>query len=120
MSNTPNFTLDDIRAAAEKKYGNFKVEIGGGEVVELRNALRLAKDERKELNRLQSDLDQDGEDEDADQGDSMAKVLRLVASDTKQADKLIAAIGDDLTVLAELFSQYVEATQPGEASGSQD
>lgn len=113
-----NFTLDDIRAAAEKKYGQLVIEFGN-EKVELRNPLRLSKDERKTLVKIQNEMDEAENDEGFDQEEAMKNIIILVAKEETSAKHLIAEIGDDLTVLAQIFASYGEATQAGEASGSQ-
>jgi hypothetical protein len=111
-----NFSLADIQAAAEAKYSSTKINISDSETVELRNALRLGKDERKALTAVQGQLDEDG----ADQQDLMEQALVIVAASKAQGNALIKAIGGDLAVLAEVFAKYGEETQAGEASPSQD
>lgn len=113
MSNN-TFTLADIRAAAEKKYGDFPVELGPGDVVVLRNALRLSKSERAALKRAQESM----KAEDADEQVLLEDCIRIVAA-PGQGQRLVDAIGGDLTVLAETFSKYAEGTEAGEASGSE-
>jgi hypothetical protein len=114
MSTTP-VTLDDIRAAAEKKYASFPIQLDASNKVELVNPLRLNKAARKTMTDLQTAL---GED-DADQEELLGKLLVTVAATPGQGNKLVKAIGGDLTVLATIFEQYTEAVQAGEASASQ-
>ncbi|MEU2111517.1 phage tail assembly protein [Streptomyces sp. NPDC019507] len=110
-----SFSLDDIRAAAERKYGSTDIEFGG-ETVRLLNPLRLSKARRDELLALQDQLGK----EDSDQAEVLSKAIRTVAESEKIADKLLTEVGGDLAILAEIFGHYGESTQVGEASASQD
>lgn len=104
------FSLDDIRAAADAKYGSTDIQLDEKTTVVLRNPLRLSKAERDELAKLQGSLDGD-----SDQSEVLGNALRLVAKDKKIAEKLIDTVGDDLALLAQLFATYSKGTQAGEA-----
>lgn len=104
-------SLDSIRQAAEARYGSFTVTLDDDSALILRNPLKLSKEEREKLQCLQDRLSEDGED----QGELLSELLKLVATSTAMANKLLKAVGGDLTVLVEIFSQYSEATQAGEA-----
>jgi hypothetical protein len=106
------FSLDDIRAAADAKYGSTDIQLDEKTTVVLRNPLRLSKDERGELAGLQGKL---VGDDDLDQGDVLADAIRLVAKDKKAAEKLIEQVAGDLAVLASIFETYTKGTQAGEA-----
>ncbi|MFF3006355.1 phage tail assembly protein [Kitasatospora sp. NPDC057940] len=108
------YSLDDIRAAAESKYGSTDITIGE-DVVRLLNPLRLPKAKREELTALQDRL---GED-DADQEELLSHAIKLVAEHAAQAKKLLTAVSGDLAVLAEIFDRYAKGAQVGEASASQ-
>jgi hypothetical protein len=110
------FTLDNFREAAEKKYGAMEIDLGDGTVCRLTNALRLPKSKRDSLLKMQDDMKKEG----ADQEQMLMDCLRLVAESVPAANKLLKAIGSDLAVLAEIFEQYSEGTQAGEASASRD
>jgi NACalpha-BTF3-like transcription factor len=116
------FTLDSIREAAEKKYGSTDIEIPEG-TVRLLNPLRLSKEKRKALMSIQDRLDteeKEGEEkEEVDQEEILADAIRLVAEDAKLAEKLLKAVGDDMAMLAEIFSTYTGEAQVGEASASE-
>ncbi|MEU7905890.1 phage tail assembly protein [Actinoplanes sp. NPDC049118] len=112
----PNLTLDTIRAAAEAKYGSTDIDLGDGTVVRLLNPLRMAKANRTALLATQEKLRAD----DADQEELLSEALTLVAETPAKAKRLLAAIGGDLAVLAEIFTAYTEGTQAGEASASRD
>ncbi|QPB09926.1 tape measure chaperone [Streptomyces phage Sitrop] len=105
-----SFSLDDIRSAAEAKYGSTDINFGD-DVCRLLNPLRLPKAKRNELINIQSKLD----GEDVDQEAVLADAIRLVAESDKAAEKLLSAVGDDLAVLAQIFETYGEGTQAGEA-----
>jgi hypothetical protein len=108
-----NFSLDDIRAAAEKKYGDTTIDLGDEQMV-LVNPLRLDKEKRKALTSIQ-----ERSEEGADEGDVMREALRLATSTPAAAEKFIDIAGDDLTLLATVFESYTEGVQMGEASASQ-
>ncbi|MEU6572289.1 phage tail assembly protein [Streptomyces sp. NPDC046805] len=109
------FSLDNIRAAAEAKYGSTDIELGDGFVARLLNPLRLPKEKRAELLKIQEKLDGD----DADQEQVLADAIRLVAENDTAGEKLLDAVGSDLAVLAQIFASYSEGTQVGEASASE-
>ncbi|MFH8414356.1 phage tail assembly protein [Streptomyces collinus] len=108
-------TLDSIRKAAEAKYGSTDIELGDGFTARLLNPLRLAKEKRAELLKIQDKLNGD----DVDQEQVLADAIRLVAENEKAADKLLKEIGSDLAVLAQIFETYSNGTQVGEASASE-
>lgn len=108
-----NFTLDDIRAAAEAKYGSTEITLNDGFVAVLVNPLRLPKEKREQLSQIQSD-------ESVDQEDMLSNAVRLVAEKPVQAERLLEEVAGDLTVLAQIFESYTKSVQVGEASASQD
>jgi len=111
-----NITLDQIREAAEAKYGSTDITVAPGQVVKLLNPLRLKKKNRDELMKIQEKLTESGESgEDVDQEEMLRAALRLVAESPKQAKALIDAIGEDLAVLSQVFEEYTKGTQAGEA-----
>lgn len=110
------FSLDDIRAAADKKYGHTDIPMGDGSNVRLVNALRLSKDKRAELTSIQDKMNAEG----ADQAEVLAEAIRIVAEDHEQAERLLSALNGDLALLVQTFAFYTEGTEAGEASGSQD
>lgn len=110
-----SFSLDDIRAAAEAKYGSCDIEVGN-KTVSLRNPLRLSKPERTKLLGLQSSLNED----EADQEELLTEAIRTIAATGAQAKVLLDAVKGDLAMLVEVFTRYSEGTQAGEASASRD
>lgn len=105
------FSLDDIRAAAEAKFGHMDITLSEDENVRLINVLRLPKEKRELVMKIDDRLDEEG----ADQGDVLADLIRTVSESEEQANKLIEAVGDDLSVLIQIFSDYTKGTQVGEA-----
>ena len=106
------FTLDDLRDAAEAKYGNFVIGNVGpkGIDVELVNALRLKKEARKALQALE-----DGSENRDDTEERMFETIRLIARTKEQANALLKELNGDLAVLALILEQYGSETQMGEA-----
>lgn len=111
-----SYSLDDIRAAADAKYGATEIRVDADTVVKLINPLRLAKADRDSLLSIQDRLTVDGED--VDQAEVFADAIRTVADNKPAADKLIEAIGGDLAILSEVFRTYTEGASVGEASAS--
>ena len=111
----PSVTLDDIQAAADRKYGPFTVDMGDGQTCTLLNALRLSKDKRKKVLKLQDLQDEDAENVE----DHLIEMVRLTAQSKADADRLLKAIGNDLALLAEILEQYGKASELGEASASE-
>jgi hypothetical protein len=116
------YTLDAIREIADQKYGSTDIELDERTTVRLLNPLRLPKSERDALINVQKaiDEDEDGDELTADQGDVFRKALRIVADDKVAVERLLDAIGDDLGILAAIFTTYTEGTSVGEASASAD
>ncbi len=112
------YSLDDIRTAADAKYGSTDIEVGDI-TVRLLNPLRLSEENRKGLMDTQKKMSADNEGEDEPNTiELFHDSLRFVAETDKQADALIEACGRDLAVLAQVFETYGEAAQVGEASAS--
>jgi endonuclease III len=111
MSNV--YTLADIRESLEKKYAPLSIDLGKGKVV-LRNAMRLGKEERKEVQALISSAKTEENTEDAVEEllDNVKAVIRLVADSEKGAETLIEEIGDDLAFALEIVNLWNGATRP--------
>lgn len=119
MSNT--FSLDDIKAAADAKYGNLVIPVNSDRSVTMVNALQLPKEKRAELFNLNETLGSKGEDgesdvPEADQVDVLEGAIRIATfNDPAGADLLIEALDHNLARLLEVFSRYNKGTQAGEA-----
>lgn len=105
------FTLDDIRAAAERKYGAVDFQLPDGRVCKLVNVLRLPKDARDEMLAVQDRL----KDESVDQETTLVSALKIVAEDESLAEELVASLNGDLGMLAAVFDLYTKGTEAGEA-----
>lgn len=111
-----SFTLDAIRDAAEKKYGHTEIVVDEHTTVRLLNPLRLKKDKRDALINIQDVLTE----ENVDQTEVFGNAIRLVCDDEDAANRMLDMIGDDLALLAEIFSTYSASASLGEASASVD
>lgn len=109
---TSAITLDFIRDAAERKYGARAVELGDGKTISLINPLRLPKEKREAL----SDLDFSDSEEPVEY---FREAFTLVSSKA-EADRICKALGDDPALYMALFEEYMNGTELGEASPSQD
>lgn len=115
------FTLDSLREELDHKYAPFQIEVDG-EVLVLRNLLRLPELERNAAVELMAEVDKMSEQDESAETlsklrQALAEVLVLVTADGK-GKKLVAAMGDDLALYMEVVQQWGAATQPGEASNS--
>lgn len=124
MANS-TFTLDSIREAAEEKYGATKIDLGVQGVVELRNMIRLSKEERQAFKELKFVKDEDDDTEnDIDEQelfDRLADVVVLLVGNPERSGALLNAIGvDRVDLLSEIVSKYMEDQSAGKASASQD
>lgn len=124
------FSLDQIKSAADAKYGSLDIPLSDkqGDVVRLLNPLRMSEAQRAELRTIQDRLNEisasheDG-DEDAEptedavkeQTDLIAEMLLAVAENKVAGKKLLDALGGDLAMTMIVFEQYTEGTQAGEA-----
>ena len=116
-----SFTLDDIRSAADKKYASTEIKVSEEMTVVLLNPMKLCKEKREALVAINSELIvPEGEEPnpDMDQVDIFQRAIALVAAAPEQAKALLDLVGDDLSVLAEIFETYGQAQQAGEASAS--
>lgn len=108
------FTLDDIRAAAEKKYGHTDIMIPEFGEVRLLNAMQLPKEKRDLLGKAQESVEGEEQSE-QDELASFHRVIRIVARSEHEANALINAVGDNLAFMAEVFDAYNKGTELGEA-----
>lgn len=103
----PEFTLQDIRDAADQKYGPTVVKIKGGDVT-LLNFLRLPKAARDELVGLGS--------VEGDVEEKFDRMFHLAAKTPAQAKRLCAEL--DLAEKTALVTMWTKGTQLGEAEPS--
>lgn len=125
MSNS--FSLDDIRSAAEAKYGATVITLPDGYDVRLLNPIRMRSDKRAELIRIQKQINDAAPEEGAevdedkaveqseDQIKLLADAIRTVCETNAMADRLLDQIGDDGGLLLTVFEKYNASEQVGEA-----
>lgn len=109
------FSLDSLREAADKEYAGLTLELGADKTVELKNPLRLTKEERKQFENLtDSKKSKDLTAEQVFEG-----IWEVLAGKAGSKD-LIEALGDDTALHATLLKQVTNGVELGEASPSQD
>lgn len=103
-----SFTVADITAAADKKYASTEFPFGD-DVLVLRNALRLTKEERKAMTSIQESIK-----DDPDAG--LEEALLLAAKDKAVAKKFLKeVVKGETAILATVFDLYTGQTELGEA-----
>lgn len=111
--------LDELRKAVETKYAGLTMQYGTNvtDSVTLRAAIRLQKPERARLAELAKSLQvEEGKEQDEDTLlAALIEMLRVVADSPEGAEKLIKKLDSDLATIVTLWSEYQEATVPGEA-----
>lgn len=128
-------TLDQYRKAADEKYASFEIALDSKTTVTLRNPLRIGDEKVRRFNEIIEKMQElssvgtaseDGWNEvgaDEPEIDTLeliplfVEVFRLVGD--KNVEKLIEAIDGDIIILREIFEDYAEAVNLGEASGSE-
>jgi hypothetical protein len=105
------FTLDDIRAAAEAKYGATEITDGAEVIARLVNPLRLSSVKRAALKAAQEGLnaaqDREGGEDSTDVVIAhLRDAIRAVAETEAQAARLLSLAGDDAAVLVSIFETY--------------
>ncbi|WP_029090104.1 phage tail assembly protein [Brevibacterium album] len=109
--------LADIKKSADKKYAPFAVELDDERTVLLRIPLRLAKEERQAITKAFEVTDEDSA---RDAMDVYEEVFRILIADEADADALIAALEGDLAYYQQLFNDFSESMQLGEAASSKN
>ena len=128
-------TLDQYRKAADEKYASFEIALDSKTTVTLRNPLRIGDEKVRRFNEIiekmqelssagtasEDGWNEVGADETVDTLELIplfVEVFRLVGD--KNVEKLIEAIDGDIIILREIFEDYAEAVNLGEASGSEE
>lgn|SRR5512139_702576 len=129
-------TLEQYRKAADEKYASFEIALDSKTTVTLRNPLRIGDEKVRRFNEIiekmqelssKGTASEDGWNEvgaDEPEIDTLeliplfVEVFRLVGD--KNVEKLIEAIDGDIIILREIFEDYAEAVNLGEASGSEE
>lgn len=112
------FTLDDLRAAADKKYAPTIVE-AGDETFTLPTLLRMDADTRTKITKMISKAEElVGEDESAEDLDAEIQLfsdLVVEAEANGKGERLLELIGGDVAVLVDLVTAWLKDSQAGEA-----
>ena len=109
------YTLDDIREAADKKYGGLTIELGEGHNVTLRNMLRLSREERGKIEQLRERDDESIEET----IEGLREAVLMLADSSDNGRALLDMIGDDAALLIHIFKTWQDQTQAGEAQPSE-
>lgn len=112
-----NFTLENLRAAADKKYAPTVIEAGDEEFV-LPAILRMGAESRSRITDLLTDAERLAEDESVENLDEQIKTFSELISAAvldDKGDRLLELIGDDTVILIDIVSAWMKDTQAGEA-----
>ncbi|AAR89742.1 hypothetical protein PBI_BETHLEHEM_22 [Mycobacterium phage Bethlehem] len=120
-------TLDTIREEADREYGApVQVQISKDTTVSLKNVMRLRKDVRKDIltqleaiRTINDKADGDKTEADAEKlTDAVFKILELAAG--RDSETLMDAVDEDVALATKILNYWLEETQVGEASSSED
>lgn len=122
--------LDTIRASIKKKFDSFDIEFGN-DVLKLRNPIRLPEKSRDALlvavDGLGAKKAEEGEEVEDTTLASIREIVRIVASDAEVAERFLAAASeasedaedDEILILSDVLSSYMEDQNVGEVSPSE-
>lgn len=112
--------LAHIQQAASQKNEGLLIEGVPGGDVRLLSPLKMSKDKRKKLVAAVKAAEAAIDDPETleEKLDLFETALRLAAEDKAAGDRLMKVINGDLAVMAEIFTEYAPAVNPGEASPS--
>lgn len=111
----PKIQLSDFQNTISKKYEDFEVHLSETEVVHFSPALRLNKAKRRALADVLDIETRAKADNDDDIFDVYRDAFKVSEKKAGDFNKLAKAIGDDPAVWQELFLNFVQDTQAGEA-----
>lgn len=111
----PKIQLSDFQESMSKKYEDFEIHLSETEVVMFSPALRLSKPKRRALAGVLDIETRSKVDNDDDIFDIYKDAFRVSEKQPGDFDKLEQAVGDDPAVWQELFLNFVQDTQAGEA-----
>lgn len=107
--------ISDIKKAADKKYKPLVIDFEDETSATLRLPIRLKREEREAITKA---FEADDDTDKKDMLDIYSDVFRIVIEEDGAADKLFEAFGEDLSLYQELFGEFAERMQPGEAGSS--
>ncbi|AEJ93415.1 tail assembly chaperone [Mycobacterium phage PetterN] len=121
-----NFTLDNFRTAAKRKYAPVTITLSDDSEVTLRGLIRLSQKEREKVSdnfTLMSEINaEDGIDEmsDSDRNllvEAMNEII-LVLAPGVEGRRLVSEVGGDPIVLGEILDVWMTESKVGEADSS--
>lgn len=111
------FKLDNLRAAADKRYSSTVIEADGKKFI-FPNLLRMSKDSRSQVTDLLARAEEFANEESVanldEQFDVFTDLLR-VAETNGRGDELLELIGDDTVLIMDIVTSWLETAQVGEA-----
>lgn len=113
-------SLSEFNQEVDEKFAPFDIDLTdtpGEDVVYLRNALRLTKNERHQLTELEAQMK--AVDGDPEKALDLIKQVFILVGAGDDGKRLMDAMGDDPPKLMWMLRKYREATQPGEALPSE-
>lgn len=108
------FTLDDIRAEAERRYAPTVLELSDGSTCVLENILNLDDKVSNKVERALKELSATGEDDDKDVAairESAITLLKLIGG--KNGEKLVDELGGNLARIMIVIEKWTSASQVG-------
>lgn len=111
------FSLDDLRAAADKKYAPTIIEAGDDKFV-LPSILRMDPAARDKVSKLIASVEDWAEDESAEDLNEQLRVfedLIEIAEENGRGTELVSLIGGDAAILIDLVTEWMKGSQAGEA-----
>jgi len=111
----PKIILSDFQTAANQKYADFEVELPNGELLLFVPAIRMNKAKRNELAKALDVESRANANDGTDLYDLYRDAFRISEKAVGNYDKLAAVIGDDPALWQDLFIEFQEITQSGEA-----
>jgi hypothetical protein len=116
------FDLSNYESEADKEYKSYKVRLDADTVVTLRNPFLISEEKRNKIFDLVASIQTDKKEETTSEDvknvtSIMLQMLELVGDHNVQ--KLIDRIDGNLPVIKNIFEDYMETVQLGEASSSE-
>ena len=111
------FSLDNLRAAADKRYASTVIEADGKKFI-FPNLLRMSKGARNQvtdiLAKAEAYAGNESVDEIDEQFDMFVELVRI-AEVNGRGDELLELIGDDSAIILDIVTKWLETAQVGEA-----
>lgn len=115
----PKIILKDFQESINSKFADYEIHLPSGEVLLFTPAIRMEKGQRRQLAEVMNIPKRAEVDDDSDIYDVYQDCFRVSEKVPGNFDKLKAVVGDDPATWQELFIDFQEITQSGEASPSQ-